>query len=162
MLLLVIFAMGSITTTYYRRALSDAFRTFTRRYRAASAAALRLGVRKRDIAWQCFVFARMIVWYTIMQYVCKQTLAYDKTKNTLTYAIDGRVYKMIVPPQTSSPPVIMIIDDHTRANITALALPYMGPQRDWYNRPIPFDHLDGATRIVVVDEHGYETVHESA
>ena len=76
----------------------------------------------------------------------------------LTYVINGRLYKMIVSPTRGPSPIMKIIND-LGEDVTAVVIPYMGPQYDWHYReftPSFFDYKSLTFELADGTERTYE------
>ena len=109
-----------------------------------------------SIAWYSFKIVCSLFYLSFIQYMNNSMIKLGKNKYLVTYTIKGKLYKMIVVPRRGPAPVLQVIDDEIREDVSDEVIPYMGPQYDWHNSDITFSELFGRKKLVFELSNGEE------
>lgn len=115
-----------------------------------------------SIAWYSFKIVCSLFYLSFLQYMNNSMIKLGRNKYLVTYVINGKMYKMIVIPRRGPAPVLQVIDDEIREDISDDVIPYMGPRYDWHNSDINFSDVFGRKKLVFELSNGEEQSCETA
>ena len=72
----------------------------------------------------------------ICQKFNKSVIKLDSKTYQINYAINGRMYKLLVKQKRGPKPVLLISDEEMN-DVTDEIIPFMGPSYDWYGKEKP-------------------------
>ena len=109
-----------------------------------------------SIAWHSFKIVCKLFYLSFLQYMNNSMIKLGRNKYLVKYTINGKMYKMIVMPRRGPAPVLQVIDDELREDVSDDIIPYMGPRYDWHNSDITFSEVFGRKRLVFELSNGEE------
>lgn len=86
---------------------------------------------KMKIVWFSIVIILKVLYLSILEKLNKSIKKIDNNTYELSYAVNGKIYKMIIIPNRGPSSVLQVIDDNND-DITDFILPYLGPKENWH------------------------------
>lgn len=103
------------------------------------------------------------LWIQFLQWINTSVVQLDKRSYSVSYVINGRVYKFVVAA-CKGPPHVKLVWDEYGEDVTDEVVPYMGPSNNWYGqnfspdfwrrKTLMFHMTDGTVRPF----HGNESI----
>ena len=87
---------------------------------------------KMKIVWFSIVIILKVLYLSILEKLNKSIKKIDNNTYEVSYAVNGKIYKMIIIPNRGPSSVLQVIDDKNE-DITNLIVPYLGPTEDWHS-----------------------------
>jgi len=111
---------------------------------------------KMIIIWISMKLILESMYINLLQYLNKSLIKIDKNNYSLTYVINGNLYKHRVRIKRGPRPLLQIIDDNSN-DVTEVIIPYLGPEYNWHGnkltpkvlgyKSLAFELSDGTEKI---------------
>jgi hypothetical protein len=83
------------------------------------------------ILWVTLCLIMKMLWLNFLQKINKSVIKLDKNSYLITYAIKGKIYKMVVKPKRG-PRDILLVYNEKYEDISDKIVPYLGPEENWH------------------------------
>jgi hypothetical protein len=72
------------------------------------------------------------LYQSLVQYLDNSVVKINKNTYTVSYVINGKLYKTVIIPKRGPLPVLSV-ENENNLDVTHEVLPYLGPHNDWNN-----------------------------
>jgi len=131
-LIAVGFILGVLYTTQIHSHTYNVIVDKYRRFRKLN----KLVASKYKTNWEIFYHSIELIgrssWTNLIQWLNGNVKKVDRNLYEITYAINGRLYKMLIKQIRGPVPIKMVLDKDGN-DITDKVLPYIGPQHDFHS-----------------------------